>query len=129
MPERRQALVEFEAIDSAILAVSKSKETPGIQLKGRTIYLNFSKSQEINRGSGGAGAGGAGGGASGGGGVSGGAGGYSGPQSAPPNRVLLISVQNPMQVPSFAARAARFVAFMCFVCRRLGWCWPRAAPQ
>ena len=71
------------------------QESPGIQLKGRTIYLNFSKSQEINRGGGGGGGGGGGAGGQGATG-GGGGGGYGGPQSAPPNRVLLISVQNPM---------------------------------
>lgn len=49
MPKLRQALIEFETVDSAIKCVDQSKEN-GVMIRDRPVYFNFSKSQEINRG-------------------------------------------------------------------------------
>jgi len=48
MPKLRQALIEFETIDSATTCIKYSKANP-IMVLGRQMYVNFSKSQEINR--------------------------------------------------------------------------------
>lgn len=71
MPDRRQALLEFEQIESAIACVNKSKVEDGIAVRERKSYFNFSKSQEINRGG-------------------------STMAPGPANRILLISIQNPL---------------------------------
>ena len=73
MPDRRQALLEFEQIESAIACVNKSKVEDGIAVRERKSYFNFSKSQEINRGG-------------------------STMAPGPANRILLISIQNPLYV-------------------------------
>ncbi|XP_028396693.1 heterogeneous nuclear ribonucleoprotein L-like isoform X2 [Dendronephthya gigantea] len=48
LPKIRQALVEFEDIDSAVALVRFAQGNP-IVLLGRQMYVNFSKSQEIKR--------------------------------------------------------------------------------
>ena len=48
LPKIRQALVEFEDIDSAVALVRYAQNNP-IILLGRQMYVNFSKSQEIKR--------------------------------------------------------------------------------
>eukprot|EP00795_Rhopilema_esculentum_P016045 gene16045-7391_t len=48
MPKLRQALIEFETLESATACIKFSKVNP-IMVLGRQMYVNFSKSQEINR--------------------------------------------------------------------------------
>jgi heterogeneous nuclear ribonucleoprotein L len=48
MPKLRQALVEFEELESAIACVTYSQLQP-ILVLGRQMYVNYSKSTEINR--------------------------------------------------------------------------------
>eukprot|EP00111_Clytia_hemisphaerica_P022910 TCONS_00067462-protein len=49
MPKLRQALVEFEDVESAITCVSFASQLQPILVLGRQMYVNYSKSTEINR--------------------------------------------------------------------------------
>lgn len=51
MANGRQALVEFENVDSAVRLVSQSAE--GVYIGQQQVYVNYSKSQSINRSRGG----------------------------------------------------------------------------
>ncbi|XP_032231297.2 heterogeneous nuclear ribonucleoprotein L-like isoform X2 [Nematostella vectensis] len=48
LPKIRQALVEFESLESAIAVVTYSQTSP-LTVLGRQMFVNYSKSQEIKR--------------------------------------------------------------------------------
>jgi len=49
MPKHRQALVEMQTLEAAVALVTQSEANP-LMMGGRRMYVNYSKSKEINRG-------------------------------------------------------------------------------